>query len=234
MTVMLTFKVEFQADGAVDAKYVQRSLEHAISHYREAEGLSAPDDEGAITEFQVSALEGDVLIGGDDALRRQLQDLLTKTEEGYDLAHYGARDALQVLARSWLADDKISRYDIEDVIRVLRETFQGLATQPSRALDALKAALAATERVQALNDMSFATEPGPLHDALEKALREANSEMDARQAEAGRLILREQPAADDLNLIRDLDQGGASVAQLDRLIALAETAPLALHDLQNV
>lgn len=234
MTVMLTFKVEFQADGAVDAKYVQRSLEHAISHYREAEGLSAPDDEGAVTEFQVSALEGDVLIGGEDALRRQLQGLLTQTEEGYDLAHYGARDALQVLARSWLADDKISREDILSVCGVLQEVYRGLATRPSRALDALKAALAATERVQALNDMSFATEPGPLHDALEKALREANSEMDTRQAEAARLIQREQPAADGLTLIRNLDQGAASVVELDRLIALAETAPLALHDLQNV
>ena len=234
MTTMLTFKVELQAEGAVDEKYVQRSLEHAISHYRAAEGLSGPDDEGAITEFQVSALEGDVLIGGDDVLRRRLQDLLRSTEEGYDLHHYAARDALQVLARTWLADDKINRYDIEGVVRILSETFRALAAQPSRALDALKAAHDATAQVQTLNELSFAAAPGPLKDALEKALREANSEMDTRQAEAGRLILREEPTADDLGLIRNLDQGSASIQELDRLIALAEIAPLRLDDLKHV
>ena len=234
MTTVLTFKVEMQTDGAVDEKYVKRSLENAITHYRSAEGLSAPGDEGSVTEFQVSDLDTGVLIGGDDVLRRRLQALLEKVEDGCTLHHYAARDAIQTLAKSWLADDKVWRHDIETTINILREVNRELADQPSRALDDITAALAATERVQALNAMSFEAEPGALKDALEKALGEANSEMDSRQIALAKQIIREVPAAFDLNLIRNLDQGGASVGELEALKALAEVAPLSLADLETV
>lgn len=234
MTTILTYKVECQIDGAVDEKYVKRSLEHAIAQYRSAEGLSGPDDEGSVTEFIVTELDTGVLIGGDDVLRRRLQALVEKVETGYDLHHYAARDAIQVLAKSWLADDKVWRHDIDTTIHILQGIRRELADQPSRALDAITAALAATERVQAINEMTFATEPGALKDALEKALGEANSEMDSRQIAVAKQIIREVPAAFDLSLISNLDQGGASIDELEALKALAEVAPLSLADLQAV
>lgn len=234
MTQMLAFKVELQTSGPVNQDYVRRSLEFAITHYREAEGLSHADDEGYVEEFQVTRLGDTALDGGEPALRAQLQTVLTEVEEGYDLHHYAARDALQTLAANWLADDKVHPGDVDEVVRILREVGRRLHNRPSLALDALRQARAATERVQVLNAMTIEAMHGALRDALEKATREANSQMDTDQIAVGKLIMREAPAAFDLNLINTLEQGAASIGELDQLIALAEVGPLTLRDLENV
>ena len=54
-TQMLTFPVILEIEGAVDTGYVRRSIEYAIQHYRDAEGLSADTDEGHVVAVSVGS-----------------------------------------------------------------------------------------------------------------------------------------------------------------------------------
>lgn len=54
--------VELDHDGPVDAAYVRQSVAYAIDHYRDAEGLSRDEDEGAVETVRVIEPETDSVL----------------------------------------------------------------------------------------------------------------------------------------------------------------------------
>ncbi|UTC28650.1 hypothetical protein MARCHEWKA_01370 [Brevundimonas phage vB_BpoS-Marchewka] len=119
--VTINYIVSLQIEGgAVSPDHVRRSLEFAIQHYRDAEGLSADADDGSVTEFQVQPeFLTLALAQSTDPLTLRLAQQLENLESGSTLAHYAAQAALAVLASNWSDAGAVYNGDAEEASRLL-------------------------------------------------------------------------------------------------------------------
>ncbi|USN14505.1 hypothetical protein DOMOVOI_00300 [Brevundimonas phage vB_BpoS-Domovoi] len=119
--VTINYIVSLQIEGgAVDPAHVRRSLEFAIQHYRDAEGLSADDDAGSVTEFQVQPeFLTLALAQNTDPLTLRLCQKLEDIGSGSSLPHYAAEAAMAVLVNNWSDAGAVYAEDAEEAARLL-------------------------------------------------------------------------------------------------------------------
>ena len=155
--VTINFIVGLQVEGgAVDVAHVRRSLEFAIQHYREAEGLTHDDDDGSVTEFQVQPEFLTLsLAQNTDPLTLTLAQRLEDLESGSTLHHYAAQAAFAVLANNWSETGAVYADDAVEAARLLTVYAQEVAALPNAiALTAHEAArlLKESERLMQMSE----------------------------------------------------------------------------------
>ena len=226
--VTINYIVSLQIEGgAVSPDHIRRSLEFAIQNYRDAEGLSADDDEGSVTEFQVQPEFLTLALAYNaDPLTLRLAQQLENLESGSTLAHYAAQAAMAVLANNWSDAGAVYAEDAEEAARLLSLYAKEAAELPNAiALTAHEAArmLKEADRLIQMADEGTGDYAAALRDAAEQAHLAAKVAMRA----CLKAILSPQGAnAEHINAsyaAGRLSDGTATKTMMESILQVAKT-----------
>ncbi|UTC28491.1 hypothetical protein GURKE_04890 [Brevundimonas phage vB_BpoS-Gurke] len=182
--VTINYIVSLQVEGgAVNPAHIRRSLEFAVSHYMDAEGLTHEDDDGSVTEFQVQPefLTLSLAQNTDPLtlrLCRQLEDL----ESGGSLGHYAAQAALAVLANNWSEAGAVYVADAEEAANLLNLYAREAGEYPNAVAVTAHEAVCKLKAADSLTQMADDGEgdyAASLHQATKEAHRAAQAAMQA-------------------------------------------------------
>ncbi|UTC29096.1 hypothetical protein BAMBUS_00130 [Brevundimonas phage vB_BpoS-Bambus] len=233
----VNFIVGLQIEGgAFSVDHVKRALEFAIQHYREAEGLTADDDDGSVTEFMVSPdfLTLSLAQGGDPlttALARYADDIAS----GSTLEHYAAEAAFRVLASNWADNGAVCLSDVDEVVSLLQVHAASVSELPTAVAITAHEACRLLEEAEKLTQMSEEADgayAGALTAAASAAVSGAKEAMTACLA----AIIAARPGTDPEHFAAQALRGGMATPTLLKSIlkTARETHQIGAVDLNDL